>query len=96
MLTNLLIGYLIATVFSKNSYDSVDIVEEPAAEPISTHFGDGWVPISINQVIKTISEEIDSKVKLTTPIVPSSKRVPKVLKWFDNPYFIQVSSVVEF
>ena len=21
--------------------------------------------------------------------MPSSKRVPKVLKWFDNPYFIQ-------
>ena len=40
-------------------------------------------------MIKTISEEIDSKVELTTPIVPSSKRVPKVLKWFDNPYFIQ-------
>ena len=50
----------------KNSYDSVDIAEEPAAEPINTH-GDGWVPISINQVIKTISEEIDSKVELTTP-----------------------------
>jgi len=66
----------------------IDIAEEPAAEPINTH-GDGWVPISINQVIKTISEEIDSKVELTTPKVPSSKRVPKVLKWFDNPYFIQ-------
>ena len=80
---------LIAYVFNKKSCDSVDVIEEPAAEPISTH-GDGWVPISINQVIKTISEEIDSKVELTTPIVPSSKRVPKVLKWFDNPYFIQV------
>ena len=58
---------LIAYVFNKKSCDSVDVIEEPAAEPISTH-GDGWVPISINQVIKTISEEIDSKVELTTPI----------------------------
>ena len=63
----MLLGYLIATVLNKKSCDSVDVIEEPAAEPISTH-GDGWVPISINQVIKTISEEIDSKVELTTPI----------------------------
>ena len=45
--------------------------------------------MTIDQVIKTISEEIDTKVEVTTAIVPSSKRVPKVLKWFDNPYFIQ-------
>ena len=29
------------------------------------------------------------KTKIFYTIVPSSKRVPKVLKWFDNPYFIQ-------
>ena len=46
-------------------------------------------------MIKTISEEIDSKVELTTPTVPSSKRVPKVLKWFDNPYFIQKQPNIE-
>ena len=66
----------------------LDIVEEPAAEPISTH-GDGWIPMTIDQVIKTISDDIDTNIEVTTPFAPASKRVPKVLKWFDNPYFIQ-------
>ena len=51
----------------------LDIVEEPAAEPISTH-GDGWIPMTIDQVIKTISDDIDTKTEVTTPFAPASKR----------------------
>ena len=29
---------------------SIDVLEEPAAEPVST-FGAGWVPLSVEQVI---------------------------------------------
>ena len=63
--------------WSQTNIFLIDIVEEPAAEPLTTH-GDGWIPMRIDQVIQTISENIDNNAEVTTAtIATTKKRIPK-------------------
>ena len=71
------------TVYPQPDF-SVEVLEEPAAEPITTsHFGTaGWIPMTIDQVL-------EQKAK-------GQPREPKVLnKWYDNPYFVQPNEIPE-
>ena len=65
---------------------SVDILEEPAAEPINIH-GDGWIPMTIDQVIKNMSDDPDSTTKLPRiPKVCKNLKIDQVIKnKFDDP-----------
>ena len=60
--------------------------EEPLAEPLSTH-GDGWIPMT-PQEVNQVFEGTTTTEKPSLP-PPFLDRAPKVLQWFDNPYFIQ-------
>ena len=67
-----------------------DFTEEPSAEPLNTH-GDGWIPMTpqeVNQVFDggTTTEKPSLP---PPPFLDNQPRAPKVLQWFDNPYFIQ-------
>lgn len=57
---------------------AIDILEEPKAEPVSTHHS-GWIPML----------SVDKSITTTPSTSTKSPRIPKVLQWFDNPYFIQ-------
>ena len=62
---------------------------------MSTH-GDGWIPMTPQEVNQVFDSSTTEKPSLPSPISADNPRAPKVLKWFDNPYFIQKAPEKEF
>jgi hypothetical protein len=75
---------------------AVDVSPDPFAEPLNK-FGDSWIPMSFDDVMKTFSNTgVTTTTNTADDVTESSQKLktvqqrdPKVLKWFENPYLVK-------